>query len=386
MLMRAMWMAGSLAAGLCMGCDGITAKLVPEASAPWGVDAGPDSAATTGRAADVETASPDGIPSPDLPGPDLALESLSADAALPAADAVLAVDTGTFDVDQVSPSGVDSSAYDAGQDSPLVSGADGALDSGMDGAGEAAGADCPSGTPYVVLLSGFGDGDLYRFQPDSRALARIATVSCGSPAKELNSLAASALGPIYVSNLVGDLCLVEPSTFAISSTSFDAVAVANRPYGMALLPEPAAAGQLLYLALRTAGQADQLARVDLATFARTVVGSIRLEHDASTKAYSDVELTGGSRGRLYGFAATAMPPVLLTVDPRTGNATVMAEVPVGMPGGFGLVEWQGLLYLFFAEAGNRRSTVYTCRDGDAQVSLIGTIDVAVIGAGVTVCP
>ena len=48
--------------------------------------------------------------------------------------------------------------------------------------------------------------------------------------------------------------------------------------------------------------------------------------------------------------------------------------------------WQGTLYLFFAEAGARGSTIFTYRKGDAQVSQIGAIEVAVIGAGVTLCP
>jgi hypothetical protein len=227
---------------------------------------------------------------------------------------------------------------------------------------------------------------LYRFHPDTRALARIATVSCGSPATELNSLTASTLGPIYVSNLAGELCVVDPSTFATSSTRYDAAAAGNIPYGMALLPEPVSAGQVLYLALRGAGQPDELARVDLASFERTLVGPLGLRQDASTTPYSDVELTGGTRGQLYGFAATATPPVLLTIDPGSGNATAMAAVPVGRPGGFALVEWHGILYVFFAEAGARSSTVYTYHAGDLQVSRVGTIDVAVIGAGVTVCP
>lgn len=385
--MRATWLAVCLAVGLCMGCHGTATKSAPEAGVPSGVDAGPDSAAPLAADVDGEEASLDGNPSPDLPWPDLPLDSVGADLSdLPGGDLQSAVDTGAHDVGQDSASPVDTFASDGGQDSPLVLVVDVALDFVMDAAGEAAGASCPSGTPYVLLLSGFGEGDLYRFHPDTRALARIASVACGRPASELNSLTASALGPIYVSNLVGDLCLVDPVTFATSSTRFDAAAVANIPYGMALLPEAVPAGQVLYLALRTAGQADKLTRVDLSGFERTVVGPIGLEQDASTKLYSDVELTGGSRGRLYGFAATATPPVLLAIDPGTGHATVMAEVPIGTPGGFALVEWQGLVYLFLAEAGNRRSTVYTYRDGDARVSLIGTIDVAVIGAGVTVCP
>jgi len=85
------------------------------------------------------------------------------------------------------------------------------------------------------------------------------------------------------------------------------------------------------------------------------------------------------------FAVGATPPLLLTIDPKTSAATQMAEVPVDTPGGFALVDWQGTIYLFFAEAGARGSTILTYRNGDAQVSRIGEIDVAVIGAGVTLC-
>src|ERR1017187_161417 len=179
---------------------------------------------------------------------------------------------------------------------------------------------CTPGERYVLLLSrGTGsDSALYRFYPDTLSVARIATVSCGSTS--LNSLTVSPLGPAYISNHSGELCVVDLTTFAASPTSFDAEAISNHRFGMAVLPDNVPAGQTLYIAVKATGQADVLSRVDLSTFATTTIGPIQLDQDAGLQARPDVELTAGSNGELYGFSIGTPQSFLLTIDPKTGKA------------------------------------------------------------------
>lgn len=373
------------------GCDGRAGKGLADGGPMLSIDGGPDAlpgdwAMDLGR----EHVEPDGNPalSPDAgadlpaldaePPPDIALDlpsDLRRDLGADSQDA--AVD---------SPIALDMTSQDLGTDASLGSGADASPDAGMHVQRDSTVVGCPSGTPYVLALSGHAEGGLYHFHPETLAVAPIATVSCGSPASELNSLTVSPLGSAYVSNLRGELCVVDVTTFAASLTNFDAATISNLSYGMALLPSEVPASQTLFIAIRSSGQPDSLARIDRSTFALTAIGPIERHLDASTQPYSGVELTGGATGKLYGFGVDISPPVLLTIDPETGEATQMAEVPVANPGGFALVDWQGTIYLFFAEAGARGSMVFTYRDGDAQVSQIGEIDVAVIGAGVALCP
>ena len=272
------------------------------------------------------------------------------------------------------------------QDGRYDLGTNASLDDGTDVQLDTAAWACTSGEPYVLVLSGNNEGGVYRFYPDTLSLARIGTLSCGSPASELNSFTVRAVGPAYISNLRGELCVVELTTFVASPTNFDATQVANGQYGMAVLPDNVPAGETLYLAVRSAGQADQLARVDLSTFDLTPIGPIELHQDGGAQPCAGIELTPAANGGLYGFAVDTDPALLLAIDPKTGNAVQMAEVPVANPGGFALLDWQGTIYIFFVAAGARGSTVFTFRNGDAQVSRIGAIDTAVIGAGVALCP
>ena len=268
---------------------------------------------------------------------------------------------------------------------PLDLGVDSSLHPEPDVPSDAGAWACTSGEPYVLVVSGNNEGGLYRFYPDTVSLVRIGTLSCGTTVSELNSLAGLPVGPAYVSNGRGELCVVEPTTFVASLTTFDAGVISNHPYGMAMLPDNVPAGETLYIAVKSTGQADTLARVDLSTFGLTTVGPIQLHQDGGTQPCAGIELTAASNGGLYGFSVDTDPALLLAIDPKTGDAVKMAEVPVTNPGGFALVEWQGTIYLFFAESGARGSTVFTFRNGDTRVSPIGGIDTAVIGTGVALC-
>jgi hypothetical protein len=243
---------------------------------------------------------------------------------------------------------------------------------------------CTPGENYILVLG--TDENLYRLYPDTLALVRIGNVSCGTPGYSLNSLTVSPRGPAYISNYYGELCKVDLDSFLATSTSFNAMAVSNHRYGMAMVPDDSIAGQTLYIAVSNNG-GNTLARVDLTDYAITTVGPVAIKRDGGSESRPDVELTSGANGELFGFSLGPTQSLLLTIDPKTGEAIDVSQVPAGAnSGSFALVDWQGTLYLFLGNATDSLgSFVFTYRKGAAAVSSIGTLDVDILGAGVALC-
>ena len=352
-------------------------------------DSGTDLASDVG--ADLRELGPDLLPGPDLPRDlgtdvrDLGLES-SRDLGTELRD------LGGDPLPDVPPDlsrDVGAELRDLGLDLPRDLGSDTSTDLGADLEYDTAPFFCTPGEDYVLILSGdrYSNGALYRFYPDTLALVYIGGVSCGKFAGDLNSLTVSPLGPAYISTGHGELCVLDLTTFVASPTGFDATAISNRRYGMAVLPDSVPAGQTLYIAITVTGQADTLARVDLSSFGLTTIGPIQLSQDGSTEARSEVELTAGSKGQLYGFSVGDPTSLLLTIDPNTGNAIDVSLVPVGASDvSFALVDWKGTIYLFFADQlTSSGATIFTYHPGDAQVTQVGTIGIPVLGAGVALC-
>jgi hypothetical protein len=276
---------------------------------------------------------------------------------------------------------------DLGADGPGDLAVDRLPDLALEAGSETASRFCTADEPYVLILSGESDGTsrLYRFYPATLSTVRIGTVSCGTAA--LNSLTASTIGPAYISNANGALCVVDLKTFTAAPTGFDPSTIANQRFGMAVLPDSVPAGQTLYIATKHSGEGDTLSRIDLSTFAVTTIGPVQIDQDAGTPSGAVVELTAGSGGELYGFGIGTTDSLLLTIDPTTGHAIQVSSVPVGASTvSYALVDWQGTIYLFFADgAAAGGATIFTFHQGDAQVIRVGSIDVPIIGAGVARC-
>lgn len=257
-------------------------------------------------------------------------------------------------------------------------------EAGRDLGGETAAAMCRRGEDYILVLG--TDDSLYRFYPDTLVMVRIGETSCGTPGYSLNSLTVSPQGPAYISNNYGELCKVDLESFTATSTSFNAAAVSNQHYGMALVPDDAPAGQTLYIAVTFDG-GNTLARVDLTNYAVTAVGPVVIRRDGGTESRPDVELTAGSNGELFGFSLGRTQSLLLTIDPETGEAIDVSQIPAGASNAsFALVDWHGTLYVFLGNANDSVGAfVYTYRKGDVAVSSVGTLDVDILGAGVARC-
>jgi hypothetical protein len=263
---------------------------------------------------------------------------------------------------------------------------------------------CTPGEPYVLVLG--EDETLYRFDPSTLALTSLASVSCastkptGSAAQNsgLNSMTVSPIGPAYISNQSGNLCLIDLTTMRPQTTGFDPASISYRPFGMALLPDSSPAGQTLYVSAQSSqinpstgspSGPDTLERIDLGTYALTPIGTVKPVGDYEQDLPS-AELTAGPNGELYGFAVGPEVSKLLTIDPSTATAFDVINVNEGFQqASFALVNWQGAFYLFVGNASSTRSVVgcdvYRYVKGDSQPTYRGQLGVAIIGAGVAAC-
>lgn len=271
-------------------------------------------------------------------------------------------------------------ARDSGPDLPRDLGVERGPEVGRDAGNRV----CLPGENYILVLG--TDENLYRLYPDTLTTVRIGQVRCGTPDQSLNSLTVSPRGPAYISNSDGELCAVELDTFASRPTTFNATAVSNRQYGMAVVPDDVPGGQTLYIAVASTSEST-LARVDLASYAITTVGPVVIRRDGGAEARPHVELTAGSNGELYGFSIGPAQSLLLTIDPKTGEAIDVSQVPAGANNAaFALVDWHGTLYIFLGNGDDSLGAfVFTYRKGDTAVSNIGTLDVDILGAGVALC-
>jgi hypothetical protein len=258
-----------------------------------------------------------------------------------------------------------------------------AQDAGLDFGGQRAATVCTPGENYILVLS--TDDELFRFYPDTLAMVRIGAVACGTPARPLNSLTVSPLGPAYISTNEGELCVVDPTTFEATPTPFDATAISNKRFGMAVVPANVPAGQTLYIAVKSDG--DTLARVDLSSYAMTTLGPLVLRRDGGSELRPQVELTAGSNGELYGFSIGSSESLLMTIDPTTGVAIDVSQVPAGADAAsYALVDWHGTIYLFLGSQNDTVGcSVYTYHKGDAAALNVGTLGVDILGAGVALC-
>jgi hypothetical protein len=241
-------------------------------------------------------------------------------------------------------------------------------------------ADCVPGEPFVLVLAGDGSGSLYTFDPSTLDLKYLANLSCGS--SRLNSLTASVLGPAYVSSASGQLCSLDLTTWQTTLTAFDPSVILRSRYGMALLPDNVPAGETLYIAANTGSLAHRLSRIDLSTFVLTDIGPI-------VPAVQSVELTAGPSGELYAFSIGSITSRLINIDPSTGTAIDVTEVPAGNgTPSIALVNWQGYFYLFLGNSSvpSAGAEVYRYRKGDTSATRVGTLAPTIIGAGVATCP
>ena len=161
---------------------------------------------------------------------------------------------------------------------------------------------------------------------------------------------------------------------------------------MALLPDNSPSRQTLYVSVQSllSTGPDTLERIDLGTYAPTPIGAVKPVGDYEQDLPS-AELTAGPNGELYGFAVGPESSKLLTIDPSTATALDVINVDKGFTeASFALVSWQGAFYLFVGNADSKSPNyggceVYRYVKGDSQVTDLGPLGVAIIGAGVASC-
>lgn len=232
--------------------------------------------------------------------------------------------------------------------------------------------DCAATSDLVYLVSR-GDSSMYLFDPTTLDLTRLGELDCdlfGAP----QSMAVSRTGHAYVrwsDDLVYD---VDLRTGTCSGTSYAPGAFGA--FGMGYATDSAATWRdQLYVA-----NADKLAKVDTATWRRTVLATMP----------SQSELTGTALGELWAFLPLERPAQLAEIDKSTG-ATLRSWSLTSFPrpadiDAFAFAAWGGEFFLFVREFGvGSSSDVYRVDSGGRMELVAERIGIDVVGAGTSTC-
>lgn len=237
---------------------------------------------------------------------------------------------------------------------------------------------CEALADHAFLLT--SSGELFSFNPDTLATISLGILNCGA---SLNSMAVARNGATYVSSMSGDLYQVDVTRRTCSELPFDRRQLVGQDYGMGFVSDANSQGESLFIAEQNTmiSSSVRLSTIDLATYRLT-------PHGDFAPGVPMMEVTGTGDGRLYGFhvARDLMPAGLYALDKK--NAHVLAEFPIELlpeTQSFHFIFWGGGIYIFQASFRDAHSSVYRLDLFDRTVSLMGTVEPKVVGAGVSTC-
>jgi hypothetical protein len=244
---------------------------------------------------------------------------------------------------------------------------------------------CPDAAATVVYVVTTSN-TLYSYLPPA-TLRRLGTIACpAAPGDQPFSMAVDRTGIAYVVfRPSGDLFRVSTATLTCRPTSF--VPQQHNfatTFGMAFSSDTKDKGETLYVA----GDMDppQLARIDVGTFALTVIGDFQ-------PSISQAELTGTGAGDLFGFwqAATSVDSAIVQIDKSSGRVTASSSLPgVSQGDAWAFAFWGGDFYTFTAPttAANSVATttvIHRYSPSDGSVTQVAQVNDVIVGAGVSTC-
>lgn len=253
--------------------------------------------------------------------------------------------------------------------------------------------DCPDADATLVYVV-TSDFDIYSFYPADGTFKRIGRLICPSPpGSSPFSMAVDRKGKAYVvfsggNNGMGGgageglLYQVSTLTGACVQTSYVANQGGISKFGMGFASNDNGPDETLFIASGEnrpgMGSApSQLGRIDTATLTLDVIGPF-------LPPIKNAELTGTGDGRLFAFYALAKGSAIGQIDKLTGQ--VVAESPllsVDQGTGWAFAFWGGDFYTFTAPA--TTSTVTRFRPSDNSITVVGSLNEKIVGAGVSTC-
>jgi hypothetical protein len=238
---------------------------------------------------------------------------------------------------------------------------------------------CPDAAATLVYLITTST-NLYSFLPSAGLFSHIGTIQCpAKPGFTPFSMAVSRTGTAYVVYDDGELFRVSTATAACSATPFGNAPTGFGPtFGMAFSRDAVGGGETLYVA--GDGSPPQLGRIDVTTFAFTIVGDFQ-------PSITEAELTGTGAGDLFGFwaSSTASDSAIVQIDKATARITASTPLPaLSLGRGWAFAFWGGDFYTFTAPS-TTLTVVHRYRPSDGSLVQVAQLGEEVVGAGVSTC-
>jgi hypothetical protein len=259
--------------------------------------------------------------------------------------------------------------------------------------------ECPDAASTLIYVA-TELGELWSFDPNDSAFARIGALACPAAADTSPfSMAVNRHGIAYVVYNSGQLFRVSTATAACAKTSFPTQPMPFHDFGMGFVANvplsndggveaeagpDGGAGQVDRLFVASGEQIvpSALGYIDTSTYALDVVGPLR------PGFLYGVELTGTGDGRLYAYFGNSNDTMngIAQIDPRTAQVLTSWTVPV--PHGFdwAFAFWGGAFFLFTSQDGVT-TDVHRFDPAASALSLVtkAPAGVVVVGAGVSTC-
>ncbi len=230
---------------------------------------------------------------------------------------------------------------------------------------------CAAGTENVFVIG--TRGELYAFDPATRATRLIAVVPCSTAHGGFNSMAVARDGTAFAAGNDGSLTRIRTTDGVCETAPF-----ADRSFGVLCMGfSLLGIDDVLFVASCHARQV-RLGRVDTGTFSLTDVGAV------SPPPPAGIELAGDRNGRLFGFSNAGGSITLYRLDPASAAVLEQTVLPLSWTSGaYAFVEWGGDFYFFVSQSGG--SAVVHYRPADRSYSVVTHVPIEVVGAGVSTC-
>jgi len=251
-------------------------------------------------------------------------------------------------------------------------------------------APCDPEDLYIYLVT--SQKDLYRYRPDTGEFFLVGQLACPSEFGNPFSMGVSRTGIAFVLYTSLGAPGVTPGgrLFAVSTADASCQPTDFKPgqhdfdlFGMGFAIDDDGKGETLYVGNIEFGQTSLgLASIALDTFELTPIGPFL------PNVGNEMELTSSDDGQLYGYFLddSNNGGSVARIDKATGKILDSTLLPIGTNNSaLAFAYWGGDFYVFTAPSGDPNSTITRYRPSDGSVTVVGTLQKTVVGAGVTTC-
>lgn len=243
--------------------------------------------------------------------------------------------------------------------------------------------DCAdAGLTYIYLIS--SETALYSYYPADGTFTSIGFIDCvpDTPGATPFSMGVDRKGRAYVVYNDGELFRVNTANAHCEPTGFQIGQSGFTTFGMGFSTNTPDPGETLYVAeIHFNSPSLGLGKIDTDTLELTPIGPF------SENPGFSLEMTGSGDGRLFGYFLDNPGPGghVVEIEKTSGKILSSTAVSVGVgSAALAFATWGGQFYIF-TSPGMGTTDVDRFNPNDGTVTHITTIDVTVVGAGVSTC-